>query len=91
MIYDILELDLKSTHTILLDLDWFYSMLDLNLKNTWTNLLDSELFYYKQAGVLLGKYQNFFELSGKQLVMQSNLASSIWLGQTMFSVWKTKC
>ena len=31
-----LELDLRSTQTTLLDLDWFYDMLDLDLKNIWT-------------------------------------------------------
>ena len=31
-----LELDLRSTQTTLLDLDWFYDILDLDLKSTWT-------------------------------------------------------
>ena len=55
---------------------------DLDMKNTWTNLLGSNLFYYNQAGLLLEKYENLLELSVKQLVIQSNLASSISLGQT---------
>ena len=85
-----LEIDLKSTQTALLDLNWFYDILDLDLKNTNTNLLDSDLFYYNQAEILLEKYENFLELSIKQLVIQSSLASSISLGQTMCGVWKTK-
>ena len=89
--YDILELDLKSTQTTLLDLDWFYDILDLDLKNRWTNLLDSDWFYYNQAGMLLEKSGNLLELSVKQLVMQSSLGSSSSLSQTMFGVWKTKC
>ena len=36
--YDLLELDLKSTQTTLLDLDWFYDILDLDLKKTLTEL-----------------------------------------------------
>ena len=85
-----LEIDLKSTQTALLDLNWFYDILDLDLKNTNTNLLDSDLFYYNQAEILLEKYENFLELSIKQLVIQSSLASSISLSQTMCGVWKTK-
>ena len=41
--------------------------------------------------MLLEKYENLLEFSIKQFVMQSKLASSISLGQTMFGVWKTKC
>ena len=62
----------------------------MDLKNAWTNLLDSDLLYYNQAGVVLEKYVNLLELSIKQLVIQSRLASSISLGQTMCGVWKTK-
>ena len=62
----------------------------MDLKNAWTNLLDLDLLYYNQAGVLLEKYANLLELSIKQLVIQSRLASSISLGQTMCGVWKTK-
>ena len=40
--------------------------------------------------MLLEKYENLLELSVKQLVIQSSLASSISLGQAMFGVWKTK-
>ena len=39
-----LELDLKSTRTTWLDLNWFYDILDLDFKNTQTNLLNSDLF-----------------------------------------------
>ena len=60
--YDILGLDLKSTGITLLSLDWFYDILeDMNLKNTCVNLLDSNWFCYKEAGMLLEKYENFFE------------------------------
>ena len=70
---------------------FFFFFLDSDLKNTWTNLLDSDWFCYNQAGMLLEKYENLFKLSGKQLVIQSSLASSISLGPTMFGVLKTKC
>ena len=72
-------LDLKSTQSTLLDLDWFYNILDLYLKNSWTNLLDSGWFYYNQTGMQLEKSENLLELSVKQLVLQSSLASSISL------------
>ena len=61
-------------------------MLDLDLKNTWTNLQNLDLFYYSQAEMLLEKYENLLELSVKQLVIQSSLASSISLGQTVCGV-----
>ena len=77
--------------TTLLDLDWFYDILGLDLKNTWTSVLDSDWFYYNQAGMLLEKYENLLELFVKQLVVQSSLASSFSLSQTMFGVWKIKC
>ena len=61
---------------------------------TWkalaTNLLNSDLFSYKQANMLLEKYENLLELSDKQLVKQSSLASLISLSQSMRSLWKTK-
>ena len=60
--YDILELVLKSPHTILLDLAWFY-MLDLDFKITWTNLLDSHWFCCNHAGMLLEKNENLLEFS----------------------------
>ena len=41
--------------------------------------------------MLLEKSENLLELSVKQLVIQSRLASSIPLGQDMFDVLKTKC
>ena len=88
--YDILELDLKSTYTTS-DFDWFYDILDLGLKNNWINLLDSDWFYYNQIGTLLEKPEKSLELFLKQLVIQSSLENSIFLGQTMFGVWKTKC
>ena len=40
--------------------------------------------------MLLRKCENSLELSIKQLVIQSSLASSISLGQTMSGVWNTK-
>ena len=40
--------------------------------------------------MLLQKYENLLELSDKQLVIQSSLASSISLGQTMFGVKKNQ-
>ena len=40
--------------------------------------------------MLLEKYENLLELSVEQLVIQSSLASSIALGQSMCGVWKTK-
>ena len=40
--------------------------------------------------MLLEKSKNLLELSVRQLVTQSRLASSISLGQDMFGVWKTK-
>ena len=63
----------------------------MDLKSTWTNLLDSDLFYHNQAEMQLEKYESLLELSAKQLAIQSSLASSISLGQTMFTVRKTKC
>ena len=41
--------------------------------------------------MLLEKYEKLLELSVKQLVMQSSLASLISWGQTMFAVSKIKC
>ena len=41
--------------------------------------------------MLLEKYENLLELSVKQFLMQSRLASPISLGQIMFGVSKTKC
>ena len=74
-----------------MDLDWFYDISNLGLKNTWTNVLDSDWFYYNQAGILQEKLENLLELSVKQLLIQSRLASWISLGQAMFGVLKTKC
>ena len=39
----------------------------------------------------LEKSENLLEFSVKQLVIQSRLASSIFRGQAMFGMWKTKC
>ena len=58
MICDILELNLKSTETTLLDLKRFYDILDLDLNSTRTNLLDSDLFHCNQAGMLLEKHES---------------------------------
>ena len=44
--------------------------------------MNSELFYYNQAEMLLEEYENLLEISFKQLIIRSNLASSISLGQT---------
>ena len=82
----ILEWDLKSTRTNLLNLYWFYDISGLDLKNNWTNLLDSDWFYYNQAGILLEKYEKLLQWSVQQLVIQSSLASSINLGQTKCGV-----
>ena len=51
--YNILEWELKSIETNLMDLDWFYDILGLELKNSWTNLLDLDWFYYNQSGIRL--------------------------------------
>ena len=56
------------------------------MKKTSTNLLNSDLFYHNQAEMLSEKYENLLELSVKQLVIQSSLASSTSLGQTMCGV-----
>ena len=82
--YDILELELESIPTTLMDFYWFYT-LDLDLKHNWTNVLDSDWFYYNKAGMLLEKHESLFELSVKQLVIQS---SSISLSQIMCGVIK---
>ena len=63
--YDILELDLKSAATTLLDFGWFYDILDLDLKNTWTNFHGSDSFNYNQAGMLLERRENLLESSVK--------------------------
>ena len=53
--------------------------------------MDSDWFYYNEVGILLEKSENLLEFSVKQLVIQSNLKSSISLGQALFGVWKTNC
>ena len=73
---------MKGIQITLLDLNGFYDILDLDFKNTWTNILDSDLVYYNQAGMLLESVK-ILELSRKQLVMHSSLASLTSLGQTM--------
>ena len=40
--------------------------------------------------MLSEKYENLLELSVKQLVILSRLASSIFRGQAMFGMWKAK-
>ena len=82
----ILEWDWQSTQTNLLDLEWVYDILDLDLKST--NLLESDWFYCNQAWMLLVKYENLLQWSVKQLVIQSSLASLIFLGRTI--VWCVK-
>ena len=58
---------------------------------TWIKLLDSDWFCYNQADMLLEKSENLLEFSVKQLIIQSRLASSIFRGQAIFGMWKTKC
>ena len=41
--------------------------------------------------MLLEKFEHLFELSVKQLLIQSILASSISLRHAMFGLWKIKC
>ena len=53
--------------------------------------MDSDWFYNNQAYMPLEKSENLLEFSVKQLVIQSKLASSIFQGQAMFGMWKTKC
>ena len=82
--YDILELELESIPTTLMDFDWFYT-LDLDLKHNWTNVLDSDWFYYNKVGMLLEKHESLFELSVKQLVIQSSsvsLSHNVWCNKT---------
>ena len=45
--------------------------------------MESDWFCYKQAGMLLEKYENLIELTVKQLIIQSSLTSLIFLGQTL--------
>ena len=68
----------------------FYDTFYLYFKNNWTIVLDWDLFYCNQGSTLLEKSENQLELSVKQLVIQSSLASSISLDQTIFAVLKTK-
>ena len=68
--------------------------MDLNLGLTLglgLKLPDSDWFYYNQADMLLEKSENLFQLSVKQLVMQSRLAGLVFRGQAMYGMWKTKC
>ena len=52
--------------------------------------MNSNLFCSNQSGMLLEKSENLLELSVKQLVIQTDLTSSVSLDQTKFGVWKTK-
>ena len=52
--------------------------------NIWIKLLVSDGFYYNQVDTMFEKSENLLELSVKQLVIQSRLASLIFLGQAMF-------
>ena len=65
-----------------------FRICSVDLENAWTNLLDADC--YDQTEMLLEKSENLLQLSVKQLVIQSSLASSISPNQTMFGVWKTK-
>ena len=56
----------------------------MDLENTWTNLLDADC--YDQTDMLLENSENLLQLSVKQLVIQSSLASSTSPNQTMFGV-----
>ena len=94
--YDILDLDLKSGRTILLELDWFYDIYDLDcLKKRLDYLIGFRLIlpyiefgwikWINQAEMQLEKYEDFLEF--KQFVIQSRPVS---LGHVMCGVWKTK-
>ena len=52
--------------------------------------MNSDLFYYNQAEMVFEKFEIVLEISVKQLVIQSSLASLISLSQTKCCVWKTK-
>ena len=84
------RLENYSDYYTILDLNWFYDILDLNLKNSRTKLLNSDLFYYNHAEMPLEKFEILLEFSVNQLLIQSSLASLVFLDQTMCCVWKTK-
>ena len=84
------RLENYSDYYTILDLNWFYDILDLDLKNSRTKLLDSDLFYYNRAEMPLEKFEILLEFSVNQLLIQSSLASLVFLDQTMCCVWKTK-
>ena len=52
--------------------------------------MGSDWIYYNEAAMLLEWYENLLLRFVKQLVIQLNLASSVSLGQTISSVWKSK-
>ena len=58
-------------------------------------ILGIGLSYWTQTDFIITKLlemsENLLELSVKQLVIQWRLASSIFWGQAMFGMWKTKC
>ena len=58
--------------------------------NTWDAEKSFDDICILKKMMLLKKYENLLELSVEQLVIQSSLASSIALGQSMCGVWKTK-
>ena len=84
------RLENYSDYYTILDLNWFYDILDLDLKNSRTKLLNSDLFYYNRAEMPLEKFEILLEFSVNQLLIQSSLASLVFLDQTMCCVWKTK-
>ena len=84
------RLENYSDYYTILDLNWFYDILDLDLKNSRTKLLNSDLFYYNHAEMPLEKFEILLEFSVNQLLIQSSLASLVFLDQTMCCVWKTK-
>ena len=61
------------------------------MSQNFSDFFDSNSFYYNQTGMLFEKSEKLLELSVKQLVIQSSLASSISLSQNMVGVWKIKC
>ena len=65
----------------------------LGLKKYLNYLVDSDWFYFNKAERLLQKYESFTWIFcwAVAVVIQSSLASLIFLGQIMWGVWKAKC
>ena len=49
--------------------------------------MESDWFYYKQAGMLLGKYENFIKLTVNNTIKFSKFN----FPRPDFGMWKTKC